>query len=271
MDARGNYIGTHFDYFPSNKPAYQAPRIPDMGRVLTQFLGVTTLPASGAAGLVRVGGPLLLEKALLVNSAGITAAEIGAGVSLTAGTGTLALKGAKAATQYLDEATNSVDLAAKRSAFVFDESGQLARNGERTVFNQGNAPTCAPTSCGMILDTLGQPVDLVRLIERANVGPNGMSANRVADLLTGEGVNATFKARMTIDDLAKATANGNPAIAAVRQGGGGHAIVVDGVTTRQGVKVVAIRDPWGQQYFEKVDTFNQRFLRQGIIVNGKQP
>lgn len=158
---------------------------------------------------------------------------------------------------------------AARSRFVFDEAGQLERNGSRVVFNQGNAPTCAPTSCGMVLDTLGQPVDLIGLVERANVAANGMKADRVAALLRSEGVDASFRTRMTVQDLADATANGNPAIAAVRQGGGGHAIVVDGVTTRQGVPVVAIRDPWGQQYFEKVDVFSQRFLRQGIIINGK--
>lgn len=55
----------------------------------------------------------------------------------------------------------------------------------------------------------------------------------------------------------------------VRQGGGGHAIVVDGVTVRQGVPVVAIRDPWGQQYFESVDVFSKRFLGQGIVINEK--
>ena len=126
----------------------------------------------------------------------------------------------------------SSELAATRSRFVFDDTGQLERNGSRVVFNQGNAPTCAPTSCGMILDTLGRSVDLVSLVESANVGANGLKADHVADLLRGEGVDASFKTRMTVQDLADATINGTPAIAAVRQGGG-HAIVVDGVTTRK--------------------------------------
>ena len=120
----------------------------------------------------------------------------------------------------------------------------------------------------MILDTLGRPVDLPGLVARAKVGANGMTADRVAALLRSEGVDASFKTRMTIQDLADATANGNPAIAAVRQGGTGHAIVIDGVTTRQGVPVVAIRDPWGEQFFERTDVFNERFLKQGIIING---
>jgi Peptidase C39 family len=162
----------------------------------------------------------------------------------------------------------SVELTGSRSRFTFDDAGQLDRNGSRLVLNQGNAPTCAPTSCGMVLDTLGRPVDLADLIKSANVGPNGMTADRVATLLREQGVDASFRTRMTVQDLADATADGNPAIAAVTQGGGGHAIVVDGVTSRQGVSVVAIRDPWGQQYFEKVEVFNQRFLRQGIVING---
>ena len=150
----------------------------------------------------------------------------------------------------------------------FNSAGQMQRNGSRLVLNQGNTPTCAVYSCGMVLDTLGNPVDMTALLNQANVGANGMTMNRVATLLQNQGVSATFTTRVDMSDLAAATADGNPAIAAVTQGGGGHAIVVDGITTRMGTPVVAIRDPWGQQYFETVDSFSQRFLRQAIVIKG---
>ncbi len=40
----------------------------------------------------------------------------------------------------------------------------LSRNGDRTVVNQGALPTCGHNSCGMVLDTMGKPVDIVSLI-----------------------------------------------------------------------------------------------------------
>jgi hypothetical protein len=79
-------------------------------------------------------------------------------------------------------------------------------------------------------------------------------------------VAASLDYDLSISSLAKATAGGKPAVVAVIQNGGGHAIVVDGVTTRQGAQVVAIRDPWGRQYFERVDQFEKRYLGIGIVV-----
>ena len=148
----------------------------------------------------------------------------------------------------------------------FNELGQMPRNGSRLVLNQGNAPTCAPTSCGMVLNTLGKSVNVHSLINEANVGTNGISISKVATLLKNHDVNATFKNRMTIGDLEVATRNGKPAIVAVKQGGTGHAVVIDGVTNRHGVAVVAIRDPWGKQYFETVESFQKRFLNQGVTI-----
>jgi len=50
---------------------------------------------------------------------------------------------------------------------------------------------------------------------------------------------------------------------------GGHAIVVDGITVRQGQQVVAIRDPaLGRQYFTPIDEFSQKFS--GSVVFTKR-
>ncbi|MDZ7919266.1 hypothetical protein [Rhodoferax sp.] len=60
----------------------------------------------------------------------------------------------------------------------------------------------------------------------------------------------------TVEDIAAATANGDPAIVRMTLDRGGHAVVVDGVTVRNGKQVVAIRDPaGGRQYFTPIEEF----------------
>ncbi|WP_232358274.1 papain-like cysteine protease family protein [Paraneptunicella aestuarii] len=117
------------------------------------------------------------------------------------------------------------------------------------------------------MDTLGNSVDVEDLVKQLPITDKGVSIDKLSGVFQNYGVDAEFKRGLTIDDIASATQSGTPVIVAVRQGGGGHAIVVDGITTRQGVDVVAIRDPWGTQYFEKLTVFKKRFLRQGVIIN----
>ena len=148
----------------------------------------------------------------------------------------------------------------------FDSSGILQRNGKRTVLNQGPYPTCGPTSCGMILDDLLPNRAKTSLGGYRGVTSKGTTADNLANLLKENGVNAKFKKGMSIEDLAEATSNGKPAIAAIRVRYGGHAVVVDGITTKFGEKVVAIRNPWGTQYFQKVSEFKKVFLRQGVTI-----
>jgi filamentous hemagglutinin len=52
---------------------------------------------------------------------------------------------------------------------------------------------------------------------------------------------------------------------------GGHFVVVDGVTTRQGQAVVAVRDPGsGKQYFVPKAEFESKFSGQAVFT-GKKP
>ncbi|MCO3324625.1 hypothetical protein FA200_18730 [Pseudomonas aeruginosa] len=44
-----------------------------------------------------------------------------------------------------------------------------------------------------------------------------------------------------------------------------HFVVVDGVTTRNGVSVVAIRDPHGTQYFSPVAIFEKSFTGEVVV------
>lgn len=69
--------------------------------------------------------------------------------------------------------------------------------------------------------------------------------------------------------MSEATATGHPAIVRMSLDRGGHAVVVDGITIRNGQPVVAIRDPaLGRQYFTPVSEFKQKFSGEAIFTNG---
>jgi hypothetical protein len=141
----------------------------------------------------------------------------------------------------------------------------LPRNGNRQVVNQGNAPTCTQNSCAMVLDTLGRRVDPAEIIAQLPPGARGLDANQIPQLFRNNGIEAVGFSGRNIDDLARYTRNGTPVVATIRfPDDTFHAVVVDGITTRNGVRVVAIRDPHGVQYFSPVDTFRRSFT--GIVT-----
>jgi filamentous hemagglutinin len=158
-------------------------------------------------------------------------------------------------------------------------STSLPRNGKRAVLSQKDAPSkpevaCGPTSCGMILNDLGKPVNMGALVQQANLTPAGARIDRIASILQASGVkNARWVSNISIDKLAKATSKGQPAIVHLNLKGGGHYVIVDGVTVRQGKKVIAIRDPngpnGGRQYFAPVEEFVQKFSGNAVFTNTK--
>ena len=72
-----------------------------------------------------------------------------------------------------------------------------------------------------------------------------------------------------VADLERYTNSGTPVIARIFDNTNGtrfsHFVVVDGVTTRNGVAVVAIRDPHGVQYFSPVRTFEKNFSGEVVV------
>lgn len=81
---------------------------------------------------------------------------------------------------------------------------------------------------------------------------------------------ATWSLGATVDELAVATAKGNSVIARMELNHGNHFVVVDGVTTRFGKAVVAIRDPGnGTQYFVPKVEFEAKFSGQ-VVFTGKK-
>ncbi len=165
-------------------------------------------------------------------------------------------------------AGSAPEAAAATPSRGFDPEGRLPRRTERVVLNQGNAPTCGPVSCGMVIDTMGNRYELAQLVLEA--GPMGTPLDRMLSIIRRHNINADMRLNLTVDLLAEATRNGNPAIAVIRTNTPGqalHAIVIDGITTRLGQRVVAIRNPWGLQYFELVEVFERSFIGQGITIN----
>lgn len=130
--------------------------------------------------------------------------------------------------------------------------------------------TCWHNSCGMVLDTLGKPVDVPGIIQRFPAETNGIKPEVAATILRANGVDAVSWGNRNTDDLAKYTANGTPVIVRIanNETGFSHFVVVDGVTTTNtGQKVVAIRDPLssGKQYFSPIDSFNKVFSGDVIV------
>ncbi|MBG3039665.1 VENN motif pre-toxin domain-containing protein, partial [Proteus mirabilis] len=151
-------------------------------------------------------------------------------------------------------------------------STSIERNGERLVLNQRNLPTCGPNSCAMVMDTSGLKHDLGKLITDAKVTSQGARMNNLASAMRNQGLtDARFISRVSVEDLAAATSKGTPAIVVMKLDRGGHAVVVDGITVRNGKTVVAIRDPaLGRQYFTPIDEFKSKFIGQAIITSPKK-
>ncbi|MDO5693066.1 MAG: cysteine peptidase family C39 domain-containing protein, partial [Pseudomonadota bacterium] len=146
-------------------------------------------------------------------------------------------------------------------------STSIPRAGDRVVLNQGQLPTCGPTSCGMVLNTAGIEVDVGVLISKSGVTSSGTTMPRLVKVLNDNGLPTQRVLGATVEDIAMATSRGDPAIVRMTLDRGGHAVVVDGVTIRNGQQVVAIRDPaGGRQYFTPIDEFRAKFSGEAAIT-----
>ncbi len=147
----------------------------------------------------------------------------------------------------------------------------LPRNTDRLLLNQGQQPTCGQNSMAMIMDTLGKPVEVGALIGRVPPAGGGTTMPRMVSLFRSEDVKAMAWTGRNVNDVAKYTSKGVPIMAVIADNpkanppGFLHYVVVDGVTTRNGVRVVAIRDPHGKQYFQPVSKFEQHFTGEVIV------
>ncbi|WP_224367391.1 eCIS core domain-containing protein [Hyalangium versicolor] len=139
----------------------------------------------------------------------------------------------------------------------------------RPVSFQGQAPTCGSVSCEMVA-SMGGPVkpELVRNMLK-EAGTTGVTTDQMVAMLKWNKVASEAKVGWKVADLASATEKGNPAIAVIRTTNPTHplhAVVVDGVTVRGGVRVVAIRNPWGIQYFQSEAEFAKIFTGNAVKI-----
>ncbi|QRO33536.1 hemagglutinin repeat-containing protein [Chromobacterium violaceum] len=159
-----------------------------------------------------------------------------------------------------------------------DGSIGLARNGRRLVLDQRYVSgigdyACGPTSCAMVLNDAGKWANIKSLANTAGIeAPFGTNVVGLTKALRANGMeSASWSLNATVDDLASQTARGHAAIARMELDRGGHFVVVDGVTTRQGQAVVAVRDPGnGTQYFVPKTEFESKFSGQ-VVFTGKKP
>ena len=118
----------------------------------------------------------------------------------------------------------------------------------------------------MILDTLN-PARASSGVVNLELTKAGTKITKLEEMLRKNGVAAQWERGFDISKIASSTARGNPLVAHVNTPTGGHFLVVDGVTTRMGQQVVAIRDPaGGLQYFETVTAFLKRFSGQVVTI-----
>ncbi|TCW85647.1 cell surface protein [Burkholderia sp. SRS-46] len=230
------------------------------GAVANPAMGVAVVAGAAAAiGAEPIAGALAawlrgctVNLVLCGNQVGIAAGELAAGSAMPAGTG------------------------AAPAGSLASETNSVARNGDRLVLDQRYVSNigdvaCGPTSCAMIMNDRGQWVNITQLAKDSGlILGEGTNVVGLTKALQNNGLSsARWRLNATVDDLAAATSNGNAAIARVTLGNGeGHFVVVDGVTTRLGQSVVAVRDPGtGMQYFVPSNEFSKKFSGQVVFTH----
>ena len=172
--------------------------------------------------------------------------------------------------------TTIAESISERSGNIFSPSSNnplakdaISRNTDRLVLSQGNAPTCGHNSCAMVMDTLGKPVNIDALIQKYGHKIDGLYPQEVAKILKDNNVDVYSFAGRTINDLGRYTSNRKPVIVRIVKPQNpkefSHFVVVDGITVKNGEKVVAIRDPHGKSYFSPVETFKKAFTGEAIV------
>ncbi|CZF86990.1 hypothetical protein GMA8713_05031 [Grimontia marina] len=155
-----------------------------------------------------------------------------------------------------------------------DSSGSpIVRTNDRgSIQIQPNGSvTCGQHSCGMVLNTQGNPIAVTDIIaKRPPDVDGGTYLTTLKKVCSDNGVKSTtYNSGVKISQLKSWTSNGKPAIATVKTGDNTfHYVVVDGITKRNGIDVVAIRDPAGKinggVYYETLESFNKRFVGSAV-------
>lgn len=148
----------------------------------------------------------------------------------------------------------------------FRADGTLPRDTTLPLLNQGKQPICGVVSCVMVLQGAGKQIDARAILEEAK---GFEPSSKLTTILSSNGINSVTDRGPLRTLLAQKASSPDPFIAVINvqgspagefpNGGGAHAVVVDGFTTRYGQEVVAIRNPWGKQYFQLLSEFEKQF------------
>ncbi|MCP5366434.1 MAG: hypothetical protein H6906_02850 [Hyphomicrobiales bacterium] len=161
----------------------------------------------------------------------------------------------------------------------------------RTVYAQGKEYSCAVACTRMVSKTMkgtAMPEAWYRRLSRDVLGggynaASGTPPGHIPELLRRSGIpNSGLRTSTTLDDLARATAQGHPAIVGLNRQ---HAVVVDAVVNtpkgryvlyRDPRNLAVISDPRTRQFLQKVGFLNhvaateQEFMRNFGVNGGGQ-
>ncbi len=99
------------------------------------------------------------------------------------------------------------------------------------VVLQGNDFSCGRAALQAVLDYHGQPVDNLALGQALGTDPDdGTQPDALVDLVRSLGLPCEVRDHASLDDLAHALDAGAPCICCVQRSGGGHWLVIQGVT-----------------------------------------
>lgn len=152
------------------------------------------------------------------------------------------------------------------------------RATRRTVFNQLDIEdmgpvACGPTSCAMVLSDRGINIDLRLFSSRFVLTRDGTNIRKMRNDLIDNGIeNVRIKVDANLIDITNSTGVGNSVVVHVANpsavGRTGHFVVVDGITRRHGLDVVAIRDPYGgRAFFIDKEEFMDRFTGNALFID----
>lgn len=204
--------------------------------------GWAALAIASDVGLVASGaGWLVKGAAWAVDAVRVARLAKGADEAITAASD--AEKLVTAADEAVTAASNEGRLS--RGGSAFPESEQLDYTPAGKIFGQTYEGSCVAGCARMALSDFGQVVPEAYI--RNAAGVDTMYGGSIRDLPGAfeklGGPKATYVEGGTLEDLQRATAGGNPAIASVELPGLRHAVVVDAFRETDIGTTVLIRDP----------------------------
>ncbi len=132
--------------------------------------------------------------------------------------------------------------------------------GDLPVTRQPTDNTCVPASLDMLLEEMA-PGRLATIIESLRLAPRGLMP---ADMVGFVDDNLSDLGLRTVrGDLPRALASGRPFVAIVDEG---HAVLVQGVRERNGVRYAIVRDPLRKAYLEPITDFDVRLVRDTRVL-----